>query len=76
MPVSRTENLICNLLAGELELFDLQPNFAALGELDGIVHQIRQDLAKPKRVTQQLFRNARRDMSQKLDAPCHAPFAR
>ena len=57
-----------HLLAGAFEQFDVQPDLAALGELDGVVDEVRQDLAEAERVAQQMLGNRRRDMGQELQA--------
>ena len=44
-----------------------EPDFAALGELDGVVDEVGQDLAEPKRVAEQMLRDAGRDVGQELE---------
>ena len=46
-----------HLLARALEQLDVEPDFAALGELDGVIDEVRQDLAQAQRVAQQVLRN-------------------
>ena len=55
-----------HLLARAFEQFDVQPDLAALGELDRVVDEVREDLAKAERVAQQMLGNRRRDMGQEL----------
>ena len=43
-----------------------EPDLAALGELDGVVDEVGQDLAEPQRVAQQVLGNRRRDVGQEL----------
>ena len=56
-----------HLLAGAFEQLDLQPDLAALGELDGVVDEVGQDLAEPQRVAEQMLGNAGRDVGQELE---------
>ncbi len=56
-----------HLFARAFEQLDVQPDFAVLGELDGVVDEVRQDLAESERVAEQKFRDARRDVGQKLE---------
>ncbi len=55
-----------HFFAGALDLFDVEPDFALLGELDGVVDEVRQNLAEPQRIAEQNFGNARRDVRQKF----------
>ena len=56
-----------HLLAGAFEQFDVEPDLAPLGELDGVVDEVGKNLAQPKRVAQQALRNAGRDVGQELE---------
>ena len=55
-----------HLLARAFEQLDVEPDFAALGELDRVVDEVGQDLAEPQRVAQQVLRDAGRDVGQEL----------
>ena len=44
-----------------------KPDFAALGELDGVVDEVGQDLTEAKRVAEQLLGNRGSDMDQELE---------
>ena len=68
IPVSRTEHLQLHLVARALELFDVDPDLAAVGELHGVVDAIGQDLAQANRIAEQVLRDARRDVHQELEA--------
>ena len=57
-----------HLFARAFEQFDVQPDLAALGELDGVVDEVRQDLAEAERVAQQMLGNLRRDVGEELQA--------
>ena len=48
-PVSRTENSAC-ISRRPLEDLGCDVNFSLLGELDRVVHQVREDLAEADRV--------------------------
>ena len=67
MPVSRTENLSCTFspVRSSCSMFD--PDFAAFGELHGVVDAVGQDLAEAERVAEQLLRDAGRDVHQELE---------
>ena len=44
-----------------------KPDFAALGELDGVVDEVGQDLTEAQRVAEQLLGNRGSDMDQELE---------
>ena len=46
-----------HLLADLFEQLDLQADLAVLGELDGVVDQVGEDLAEPQRVAAQILRD-------------------
>ena len=56
-----------HFLAGAFEQIDVQADLAALGELDGVVDEVGQDLTEAKRVAEQLLGNRGSDMGQELE---------
>ena len=67
MPVSRTENLSCTFSPVRSSSSMFEPDLAALGELDGVVDEVGQDLAEPQRIAEQMLRDAGRDVRQELE---------
>ena len=65
-----------HLLAGALEQFDVEPDLAALGELDGVVDEVGQDLAEAERIAQQVLGDRRARRGPGTPGPCRAPSAR
>jgi hypothetical protein len=57
-----------HLVARALEQLDVEPDLAALGELDGVVDEVGEDLAEAQRVAEQVFRKAGRDVREELEA--------
>ncbi len=53
-----------------------EPDLAALGELDGVVDEVGQDLAEAQRIAEQMLGNARARRAPETRAPCRAPSAR
>ncbi len=67
MPVSRTENFNCTfspVCSSSSILSRISPS---LGELDGVVDQIGEDLAEAQRVAAQLLGNGRRHIGEELE---------
>ena len=58
MPVSRTENLSCTFSPVRSSSSMFEPDLAALGELDRVVDEVGQDLAKAQRVAEQMLRES------------------
>ena len=65
-----------HLFAGAFEQFDLQPDFALLGELDGVVDEVGEDLAEPERIAAQILGDRRRRHRRETPGPSRAPSAR
>ena len=57
-----------HFLARAFELFDVDPDFATVGELHGVVDAIGQDLGQANRIAEQVLRDARRDVHQELES--------
>jgi len=56
-----------HLFAGALDRLDLEPHLAALGELHRVVHEVRENLSEPQRISEQAIRNARRGVREEFE---------
>ena len=67
MPLSRTENFSLTRSASCSSSADRHQHLAALGELDGVVDQVDQDLAEAQRIADQVGRNVMLRGNQELE---------
>ncbi len=74
MPVSRTENLSCTFSPVRSSSSMFKPDLAALGELDGVVDEVRQDLAEAERVAAAVARESRERHRTRNSSPLSCAF--
>ncbi len=65
-----------HFLARAFEQFDVQPDLAALGELDRVVDEVGEDLAEAERVARAGARGSRARHGPGTPGPCRAPSGR